>query len=378
MTLGTPPVVVLSTADFDSAVWTNKQHLAVGLARHADVTYVESFGLRAPTVSGADLRRVARRAAGRRGGGQRTAPSRPDRLRVVSPRVVPFHGAAAARRLNAQLVRRLDLPGLDEGVLWTFSPMTYGLERRARHVVYHSVDLLHTQPRVPAAALLDAERHLLRVADRVVASSTGVAAHLRAQGRDDVLLWENVADVELFAGAAVPRRPRAVFAGNLTPTKVDVGLLLDVVDRGLELVLAGPHEIDGAGRDGRVGVLLSHPRVTTVGNLPPDRLAEVVAGCTVGLVPYALNDYTAGVFPLKVYEYLAAGLAVVSTPLASLRETTAPGLSLVEASRFGAAAVAASGVPDPVVLADRRAAAASHSWTARVADAVALVDGFGA
>ena len=42
----------------------------------------------------------------------------------------------------------------------------------------------------------------------------------------------------------------------------------------------------------------------------------------MGLIPYCVSPYTQGVDPLKVYEYLAAGLAVVATPLPSLAGAT--------------------------------------------------------
>ena len=37
-----------------------------------------------------------------------------------------------------------------------------------------------------------------------------------------------------------------------------------------------------------------------------------------GLIPYARNELTDSIFPMKVYEYLAAGLPVVATPLPAL------------------------------------------------------------
>ena len=37
-----------------------------------------------------------------------------------------------------------------------------------------------------------------------------------------------------------------------------------------------------------------------------------------GLIPYARNELTESIFPMKVYEYLAAGLPVVATPLPAL------------------------------------------------------------
>ena len=69
------------------------------------------------------------------------------------------------------------------------------------------------------------EARLLGVADVVLASSAGVRDHLVRLGRADVRLWENVADVELFRSARPPRVRRAIFAGNLTPEKVDLELL---------------------------------------------------------------------------------------------------------------------------------------------------------
>ncbi|KQY23217.1 hypothetical protein ASD16_11700 [Cellulomonas sp. Root485] len=362
-----PPVVVLSTADFHSDVWTNKQHLASRLAVDTRVTYVESFGLRRPRVLPSDLARVVRRI-GRAGTPSRQAPG-PENLEVISPVVVPFHDRAPARWLNRRIVDRLQVPDLDNSVLWTFSPVTYGLADRARSVVYHAVDLLHTQPRASARAILDGERHLVRTADVVIASSEGVRAHLRSMGRKDVLLWENVADTDVFAVTSTHRQPRAVFAGNLTSTKVSSRLLLGVADAGIDVVVAGPRAIDGA--DGRrtFDDVLAHPRIEYVGVLKPSSLADLFASSMVGLIPYELNDYTAGVFPLKVYEYLAAGLAVVSTRLPSLAGLDDPGVACHGDEQFVTAVVDSVESFTEDAAGERSRSASTHSWTRRVDDA---------
>ena len=45
-------IVLVSTADWDNPFWTNKQHVAVELARQGcKVLYVESSGLRRPSLS---------------------------------------------------------------------------------------------------------------------------------------------------------------------------------------------------------------------------------------------------------------------------------------------------------------------------------------
>lgn len=46
----------------------------------------------------------------------------------------------------------------------------------------------------------------------------------------------------------------------------------------------------------------------------------------VGLLPTLVNDYTKSMFPMKYFEYLAAGLPVVSTPIEFVND---PGLELL-------------------------------------------------
>ena len=55
-------VILLSTADWDHPLWTNKQHQAVALAKAGHrVLYIDSLGIRGPRAEGADVRRILRR-----------------------------------------------------------------------------------------------------------------------------------------------------------------------------------------------------------------------------------------------------------------------------------------------------------------------------
>jgi len=365
-------IVILSTADYGAEVWTNKQHLAVGLAEVFDVTYIESMGLRTPKLSASDLRRVLRRL---KPSSNAAVRPRPERLSVVGPHVLPWHASSLAAGINRRLVRRqFRRSSPERRVLWTFSPLTYGLEGECDAMIYHSVDLLHAIPGVPADTILDAERRALASADVVIASSHGVREHLQALGRKDVLLWENVADVELYARHESPKEPRAVFAGNLTPTKIDLSLLSDVALAGIPISIAGPRDIDGTVYP-EIDQLLEYPNVTYEGNLSPVELAGLLNRCTVGLIPYQCNSYTEGVFPMKVYEYLASGCSVVSVPLRSLRELRVPGLFLEADSAEFVSAVVANLSPGPEAVDAYRLASAPHSWTARVSAARNLIDG---
>lgn len=52
----------------------------------------------------------------------------------------------------------------------------------------------------------------------------------------------------------------------------------------------------------------------------PVDLPPLLARLTAAIIPFRCNEHTYTIFPLKIYEYLAAGLPVVSTPFSLLDE----------------------------------------------------------
>jgi teichuronic acid biosynthesis glycosyltransferase TuaH len=381
-TLHAPSVLMLSTADWDRPLWTNKQHLASRLHDHlGQLDYVNSLGLRRPSVTTADVARALGKARSIfRHDRRRAGPPTPAGLRVLQPIVVPYHRPGAVASVNRRLLERTVAHWLSQPqskrVLWTFSPVTYDLHDRAAATVYHCVDLLAEIPGYDRVAIAQGERALAHSGARAIASSRVVAAHLESVGFRDVLLWENVADVDLIE-AHSSGQPRAadhvVFAGNLTPLKVDFELLAALVTRipRLHLELAGPLA-EGGGKGPPPGFMDAHPRVHYHGTLSPVKMAELFGRCTVGLVPYRDNAYTSGVFPMKLFEYLAAGLAVVSTSLPSL-----PALIHLERCETTESFVAAVDhharcAPDDVVR-ERIASARAHSWVRRGSEAYELI-----
>nr|WP_246314635.1 glycosyltransferase [Kineococcus aurantiacus] len=151
--------------------------------------------------------------------------------------------------------------------------------------------------------------------------------------------------------------------------RIDLGGFRAVVAAGLDLVVVGPRQPtftqDGAWRE-----LLGHPRVHWLGPRAPQEVSQVLARASVGLMPYTLSEFNQASFPLKVLEYLAAGLPVVSTRLEALDWLDAPGVSVVDdlaadPAKFGEAAVAAAAGDDPSAADARREFAGRHTWAAR-------------
>jgi glycosyltransferase involved in cell wall biosynthesis len=369
-------IVCVGTADWRTELPINQHQLMRRLAVANDVLFVESLGLRRPQLASRDLRRIWRRLGrGLRG------PHVEDGLRVLSPLVVPFHGSGAARAVNRRLLRiqvgraarRL---GLERPILWGYAPQAEELvaELDPSLLIYHCVDDLAAQKGVDAEGFRAAEARFAESADLVIASAPALAERMRTLN-SNVLYAPNVADTPAFATALDPGpvdatvdalpRPRLVFCGAIVATKLDARLLAELarLRPDWHVVLVGP---EGAGDPGGdLSPLHAAPNVHLIGPRPVERLPEVLRGADAGLIPYLVNDLTRSVFPMKVYEYMAAGLPVLATPLPAL-EGVEGVTTVADAGELVAAAEAAFAADSPEARRERSRLAAGHSWEARI------------
>lgn len=371
-------IVCVGFADWDSELWTNQQHLMSRLGQTNQVLFVESLGVRRPELSGRDIRRMGRRVRRSFRG-----PQERDGVHIVSPVVLPIHHVAAASVINRRLLswivgtatRHL---GMHNPILWAYVPQAEMLLRALEpaFVVYHCVDDIAAQKGVDAESFRAVEGRFARRADLVMASSPALAERMRALTHR-VLYLPNVADTELFAkardgGAIDPAigqlpRPRIVFTGAITATKVDLGLIAELASARptWSIILVGPVGLGDSSTD--VSKLAAVRNVHLVGRRRHQDLPNVLRAADAAIIPYVLNELTASVFPMKVYEYLAAGLPVVATPLASIRAVREVSFASTGAEMANALdhAMASDG---PARRAARAAAAASHSWESRLGE----------
>jgi glycosyltransferase involved in cell wall biosynthesis len=376
MRLAGRDIVCVGSADWATELPINQHQLMSRLAAGNRVLFVESLGLRRPQLAGRDLRRIWRRL----GTGLRGA--RPaDGLHVLSPLVVPLHHLGPVRRLNRLLLRlqagrAARKLGMREPILWAYVPQAEVLldVLDPSLVVYHCVDDVAAQKGVDAESFRAAEERFARRADIVLASAPALAERMRALS-DNVLYAPNVADTASFATALEPGpvdaaldslpRPRLVFQGAIVATKLDVELIAEVarLRPGWSVVLVGPTGAGDPGGD--LSPLEGQANIHMVGSRPAAELPAVLRGADAGLIPYAVNDLTRSVFPMKVYEYLAAGLPVLATPLPALAgveevDTVADAGQLVQAAERHFAA------DTPELRRQRSSEASSHSWENRI------------
>lgn len=335
--------LLFATADWDTPYWTNKQHTADHLAKAGwQVLYVESIGLRAPKVgSGTDWARIARRLWRGLRGPRHVAPG----IWVYSPLVIPFrHDHPWIRSLNRGLLshslrRFIRSHRFVRPLVWTYHPFVLDLLKdldadaatSTGPLVYHCVDDLSAIPGIDAKAFNAEEVRLLEKADHVFTTSAALHAKCAAH-HTRVHDFPNVVDLDHFGQARSPGAlpaellaipsPRLAYVGALSDFKVDFPLLEQVARAHpkWQVVLIGEE------REGQADPLLASlaqlPNVHRLGHRPYQRLPDYLRGMDVGLLPTRINDYTRSMFPMKYFEYLAAGIPVVSTPLDFTRRHT--------------------------------------------------------
>jgi glycosyltransferase involved in cell wall biosynthesis len=140
-------------------------------------------------------------------------------------------------------------------------------------------------------------------------------------------------------------------------------------------VLVGP-AFQGAisGDSADLAVLDGVPNVHLLGARPYDEVPAYLEAFDAAIIPFKLNGLTEDTNPIKLYEYLAAGKPVISTPLPE-----AIGIDTVRiadtADAFVSQVQAALSDADPLVVHRRCAAAARNSWEVRASEAWGALTG---
>jgi glycosyltransferase involved in cell wall biosynthesis len=331
-----PPrdIVLLSTADWDNPFWTNKQHVAVELARLGNrVFYVESLGMRRPTITGRDFTRIYRRIRKAFQAPRHVGPN----LYVWSPAVLPLQNFRAVRQLNrlcltAGIAIWLAKLKMRRHTLWTYNPMTTEFLnlKSFQYCVYHCVDDIKASPGMPAKILAVAEEHLCRAVDIIFVTSRALEKS-RSVWNANTHYLANVADFDHFARARDPLlevpadllklpAPRIGFIGAISAYKLDMDLVCQIAAQrpGWSIILIG--EVGEGDPWTNAELLKKHNNIHLLGPRPYQSLPAYLKGFDVAILPNRLNEYTKSMFPMKFFEYLAAGKSVVSTDLDALRE----------------------------------------------------------
>lgn len=165
------------------------------------------------------------------------------------------------------------------------------------------------------------ERHLLSESDIILTTSIGL---MEKAGKEDprVHLVRNACDFNHFASIRQPPpdfKPVIDLSSFGKPLMGYMGDIAEWLDHDMVKFLAesrpqwtfvflGPPKVD-------ISMLTALPNVHFTGIVPYGELPYYIHHFDCLLIPFVLNDLTKEVNPVKMYEYLATGIPVVSTAM---------------------------------------------------------------
>ena len=246
------------------------------------------------------------------------------RITLITPRL-PRGGSEDAR--DAFLKQLLDgyLAGVSGNlVAWYYTPMMLPFSRHLKPVctVYDAMDEL-ANFRFAPPMLLELERELLDRSDVVFTGGYSLY-EAKKQRHGNVHPFPSSVDRAHFAQArgeiAEPAdqvaiaRPRLGFYG-VFDERIDLDLIAAVADArpDWQLVMVGP-VVKISADD-----LPRRANIHWLGGRSYNELPAYLSGWDVALMPFAINAATRFISPTKTPEYLAAGVAVVSTPIRDVK-----------------------------------------------------------
>ncbi len=350
----------------------SKTHLMRLLARHNRVLWVNSIGNRTPTVSKADLGRALKKLSAAMSPIREPEPN----IFVLNPLAVPAYGSRAVRAFNRrflthQVRRAMRRLRFRRPLNWVFNPAAAVIAGQLGEeaVVYYCVDEYTEFTGVTATALAELERQLLDRADLVVVSADRLYQSKSPFNPRTHLVRHGV-DFDHFRKALLPetrvpeklaRLPKPVIGFfGLVADWVDVELMAEMARRFPHgsLVVLGKVTTD-------VSELAALPNVHLLGRKPYEELPAYCKGFDVALMPFRINELTLNANPLKVREYLAAGLPVISTPI--------PEVEVLGQCRIAAGVDAfqqeiCEALADPGPSYERSDAIRHESWDAKLAE----------
>lgn len=295
---------------------------------------------------------------------------------ALSTSLFDFAMDLSARQVAGVVREAMAELGMRRPILWIAFDVPLGLHLCGRLdeslILYHCYDEIGGEPYI-ARHGTRLEPLLMRRADLVITTSRTLYEARRTQ--HPACHWvPNGVDFERFATAQEPQlslhpalagipHPILGYLGNLE-TRVDFELLAQVAKARPDwsLVLMGP--VQEAYRS-QVRALSQLPNVFYLGACPPHEAPRFLKGIDVGLIPFVHSRQTHAIYPLKLNEYLAAGLPVVMTSFAPLEEFAEVCWSADGSTAFLEAVEEALEKRDVTEVMRRQGIADRHDWSER-------------
>lgn len=313
--------------------WTgdplSKTHLMRVLSRDNRILWINAIANRMPTAATKDISRIFRKLKSFTEPVREVEPN----IFVLNPLAIPAYGNSAVRGFNekfliSQVEKAMRRLKFERSINMVFNPAAGLIAGKLgeEKLIYYCVDE-YTAFTGASKGLKEIEEDLFRKADLVIVSAEKLFEskhhfnkntfiirhgtdwnHFRTALDDDTKIPEEIAHLP---------KPIIGFHGLLADW-VDFELIKKTAEhfsRG-SVALIGKIAVDA---EQKIKILDGVRNIHFLGRKPYSELPAYCKGFDVAVNPFAINELTLAANPLKVREYLAAGLMTVSTDIPEVR-----------------------------------------------------------
>ena len=325
-------IICISTSDWDYP-FGSRQQIMKRLSKHNRILFVESqisilHGIKYLSLFLKKLRNSLR--------GVWVVRESHESLYIFSPPPVffPFDNyfmfvnSINQKILLIFLKRFLKRLNFKPSIFWAFHPRHNKLigVLGEKISIYHCIDeySVEKNSEMRKRVLAELEEETMKKVDIVFACS-GEIYKMKSNLHNNVYLLRPGVDMERFKMALKKnmvssdikriKPPRIGFVGTVN-RRLDIDLIHDIALQKPEwsIVLIGINQLNR--RTNRLLKKLNN--IHLLGFKSLEELPYYLMAMDICIIPYMINEFTKAIFPLKLFEYLAVGKPIISTPLPDL------------------------------------------------------------
>ena len=314
--------IVVFSDDWSGLPFSCK-HLLKHFLPDVRLIWVETIGLRSPGLNLYDIKRSFQKLKGWFSRDENLEVNTlPNNLQIIDPFQIPYNQFGFIRKLNARLMAKTlkQLSPKENGkrIFLTTWPFMGGVTGKIDDdiSIYYRVDDFAEFPGVNKPLIQRLENEIIQNVDLVVASAEnltqfkpGTRAQYLPHGVDYNHFSIDRALTEMPEKLRGFKTPLVGFFGLLN-SWLDLEVIRDsaLLNPEMSYIIIGPSQLPDS-------QLPKAPNMHYLGAVPYEKLPEYAVFFDVALIPFKINDLTIAVNPLKLMEYFALGVPVVSTPL---------------------------------------------------------------
>ena len=301
----------------------SSKHFITKFLRENKVIWVNSVSFRSPRFTLFDLKRIFVKILNWIRQPQNKSIKN---LFIYSPMVIPFYHIKFIRKINevillASIKRIMRKQNIVNPILWFSLPMPVDMVGKLSEKlsIYYCGDEFSEFPGVNKAGIIALEQELMKKADMVITSAQTLLASKKIYNKHTYFIPHGVEyerfddkDKSITTQMEQIKRPIVGYYGRLD-NRIDLKLLYFLAKQRPQysFYIIGPVIDD-------FSCLLECGNVYLPGGKLYQELPAYLHEFDVALIPYVLDEITKHINPLKLMEYFAVGLPVVTTNLSSL------------------------------------------------------------